>query len=182
MATQDLPFQKKELVVIVHNPSQLPTIDYHKLSILQGDLKTLSKENRAKLCKSIQTHGFFVPAFIWRSGEDMFILDATQRYHALEELERQGYTIPDIPFLEIEAKDKKDAAQKLLQITSRYGSINEETSFFESFDIDLDYINEIEIPELDLTFESLEEEIKEKEISEEDLEFEHKCPKCGYEW
>ena len=31
----------------------------------------------------------------------MFILDATQRYHALEELEKQGYTIPEIPYIEI---------------------------------------------------------------------------------
>ena len=145
-------------------------------------MKTLRDSNKEKLCKSILEHGYFIPAFIWRSGEDMYILDATQRYHALEELEKQGYTIPNIPFLEIEAKDKKDAAQKLLQITSRYGTINEETSFFESFNIDLEYITEIEIPELILDFKELEEEPNEKEISEEDLEFEHKCPKCGYEW
>lgn len=182
MSTQDLPFQKKELVITVHNPSQLPTIDYHKLAILQGDLKTLTEENKAKLCDSILEHGFFIPVFLWPSGEDLFILDATQRYHALEELEKRGYTIPDIPYVTIEAKDKKDAAQKLLQITSRYGEINPETRFFEDFDINLDYVNDISIPELDLAFEGLEEDPNEKEISEEDLEFEHKCPKCGYEW
>ena len=182
MATQDLPFEKKELVITVHNPSRLLTIDYHKLSILQGDLKTLTEGNKTKLCKSILTHGYFIPAFVWRYGEDIYILDATQRYHALQELEKQGYTIPDIPYIEIEAKDKKDAAQKLLQITSRYGTVNEGTSFFKDFDIGLDFMDEIEIPELELNFEGLEEEPKEKEISEEDLEFEHKCPKCGYEW
>lgn len=97
----------------------------------------------------------------------MFILDATQRYHALEELEKQGYVIPDIPYIEIEAKDKKDAAQKLLQITSRYGEINPETSFFADFNIELDYLNDIAIPELDLAFEDLDsKEIIEDEIPE----------------
>ena len=48
----------------MHNPNNLKTIDYHKLKVLQGDLKTLSEENKAKLCKSIVTHGYFVPAFV----------------------------------------------------------------------------------------------------------------------
>jgi hypothetical protein len=178
---KDLPFIKKELTVEVHNPTNLPCVDYHKLSILQGSLKTLSETNRTKLCKSILEHGFFIPAFIWRSGEDMYILDATQRYHALEELERKGYTIPDIPYIEIEAKDKKDAARKLLQITSRYGEINPETAFFTDFDIEIDYIKDIEIPELNVKFEDSKEESKEKEL-DRDREPHNKCPKCGYEW
>jgi DNA modification methylase len=163
----DLPFIKKELEVIVLNPTNLPTTDYHKLSILQGSLKTLSETNRTKLCKSILENGYFIPAFIWRSGEDMYILDATQRYHALEELERKGYTIPGIPYVEIEAKDKKDAARKLLQITSRYGEINPETTFFTDFDIEIDYLDEISIPELDLAFEDLDSKaIEEDEVPE----------------
>ena len=121
--------------IIVSNPTNLPTIDYHKLKILQGDLKTLSQENLTKLCNSIKRYKFFAPAFVWKSGDDLWILDATQRYHALEQLEKEGYEIPKIPYIEIEAKDRKDAAEKLLQITSRYGTINEETTFFEDFDI-----------------------------------------------
>ena len=181
MAPKELPFQKKELNVIVLNPTNLPTIDYHKLSILQGSLKMLSETNRTTLCKSILENGFFIPAFIWRSGEDMYILDATQRYHALEELERKGYTIPDIPYIEIEAKDKKDAAKKLLQITSRYGEINPESTFFEDFNIEIEYIGVIEIPELNVKFEDSKEESKEKEL-DRDSESHNKCPKCGYEW
>jgi DNA modification methylase len=150
----------------VHNPSQLPCIDYHNLSILQGDLKTLSEENKAKLCKSILKHGYFVPAFVWRSGEDMWILDATQRYYALEELERQGYKIPPIPYILIEANDKKDAAEKLLQITSRYGEVDPETSFLTDFDLNIDELD-IGIPELDLEFEEASTEIEEDEVPEE---------------
>ena len=181
MATTELPFQKKELEVKVLNPTNLPCVDYHKLSILQGSLKTLSETNRTKLCKSILENGYFVPAFIWRSGEDMNILDATQRYHALEELERKGYSIPDIPYIEIEAKDKKDAAKKLLQITSRYGEINPESTFFEDFDIGIEYIEDMAIPELKIVFEDLEKNPEEKE-SLDNKELSNRCPKCGYEW
>jgi len=153
--------------ITVKNPNNLPTTDYRKLKILQGDLKTLNEENKTKLCKSILKHGYFVPAFLWRSGGDFWILDATQRYYALEQLEKEGYEIPEIPYVEIEAKNRKDAAEKLLQITSRYGEINPETTFFEDFNIDLDFINDIEIPELDIKRnEILEEEPKEKEYDE----------------
>jgi uncharacterized lipoprotein YehR (DUF1307 family) len=111
----------------------------------------------------------------------MHILDATQRYHALEELERKGYSIPAIPYIEIEAKDKKDAAKKLLQITSRYGEINPESTFFEDFNIEIEYIGDIEIPELNVKFEDSKEESKEKEL-DENREPRHTCPKCGFEF
>ena len=156
--------------IIVSNPTNLQTIDYHKLKILQGDLKTLSQENLTKLCNSIKRYNFFAPAFVWKSGDDLWILDATQRYHALEQLEKEGCEIPEIPYIEIEAKDRKDAAEKLLQITSRYGTINEETTFFEDFDIDLSFIENIEIPELDIKLDELESEIVEDEVPEPPIE------------
>ena len=159
---------KKE--ILISNPNGLPTVNYRKLRILQGNLKTLSEENLTKLCNSIKRYKFFAPAFVWKSGDDLWILDATQRYHALEQLEKEGYEIPKIPYIEIEAKDRKDAAEKLLQITSRYGTINEETTFFEDFDIDLSFINDIEIPELDVKLDELESEIVEDEVPEPPIE------------
>lgn len=164
--------------IVVHNPNNLKTVDYHKLKVLQGDLKTLTEENKAKLCKSILEHGYFIPAFVWCFKNDMYILDATQRYYALESLEEQGYTIPKIPYITIDAKDKKDAAQKLLQITSRYGTINESTTFFEDFDIDLSFIENVEIPELvlqgaefDNFSQMLHEEMRENDTEREQITF-----------
>jgi hypothetical protein len=140
--------------IVIHNLNNLPTIDYRSLTILQGDLKTLSEKDKLKLCKSIIKHGFFVPAFVWRSKDTMYILDATQRYYSLEALEENGYSIPPIPYVEIPAKDKKDASEKLLQITSRYRKINPETGFFKDLDIELEYMDEIEIPELKIDFDT----------------------------
>ena len=126
--------------IIVKNPNNLPCIEHEKLTVLQGDLKTLSEEDRVKLCHSIEKHGYFVPAFIWKSDGKDYILDATQRYHTLNWMEEEGYEIPPIPYVEIEAEDKKDAAEKLLQITSRYGKINQDTTFMTDFNLKLDDI------------------------------------------
>ena len=38
--------------IIIHNPSHLATISYKNLKDLQGDLKTLTKENWEKLKQS----------------------------------------------------------------------------------------------------------------------------------
>jgi hypothetical protein len=179
MNTKELPFQKRELIIIAHNQNNLPTAPYTTFTDLQGDLKTLSKENQIKLKKSMIKYGIVFPAFIWEDSEVTYIIDAHQRIKTLQLLEKEGYTIPEVPFVSINAKNKKEAAELLLQANSRYGTINEKSSFFEDFDIALDYINSIEIPELNLAFSELEEP-KEKESNENQVS--NKCPKCGHEW
>jgi hypothetical protein len=179
---EKVPFEEKELIIVVHNPNHLPSIDFHELKELQGDLKITTPAKIEKLKRSIQKYGIFVPKFTWIDNGTYYIEDGHQTIKALAELEKGGYTVPPIPYVVIEAKDRKDAGEKLLMIDSRFADINLETSFFKDFDIGLEFMEEIEIPELELDFEGLEEEPNEKEISEEDLKFAHKCPKCGYEW
>ena len=140
---------KKE--IIIYNPSKLPTVDYKRLKSLQGDLKTLSFSDFEKLKKSILKYGFRVPAFVWRDSEnELWIEDAHQRQKVLVALEEEGYIVPEIPYAEIYAKDKKEAAEMLLQITSKYGEINIDTSFLEDFDLDMSFLEEISIPEFDI--------------------------------
>jgi hypothetical protein len=157
----------------IKNPNNLPCIELDDLTILQGDLKTLPETNKKKLMHSIEKHGYFVPAFIWKSDEKSYILDATQRYHVLKEMHEQGYEIPPIPYIEIEASDKKDAAEKLLQITARYGEINPNTSFLTDFDLIIDEL-EIAIPELN--FDKKEE----SEFSIENFIFEDAAVPCWF--
>lgn len=148
----------------VHNPNNLPVIRYSELLDLQGDLKTLSESNLNKLKASIVKYGFFVPKFIWKSNGKHYILDGHQTVKACEALEVEGYEIPEIPYVEVKAKDRRDAGEKLLQINSRYGTINPDTTFFENFDIDLSFINEIEIPELNIDLEVDTSDIPEAQI------------------
>ena len=101
-------------------------VDYKSLTPFQGHLKILTEENLEKLKKSIIKYGFTVPAFIWQSGKKKYILDAHQRALALESLESDGYTIPDIPIVYIKAKNKTEAKEKLLHITSQYGTFDKD--------------------------------------------------------
>ena len=169
--------------ITVHNPSNLPLADYHEFKPLQGDLKTLPDENKKKLKASILKYGFRFPLFVWTDSEGAkWINDGHQREKVLAELEAEGYEIPPLPYVEVEAKDRREAAELLLLANSRYGEYNPETTFFADFDIDLSFLSEIEIPELDImAFSPLEEDPKEKEY-DENIEMKNKCPKCGYEW
>jgi hypothetical protein len=113
--------------MLVINKSNLPLIDYRELKPFQGSLKDLTDKNYKKLLKSFNDEGFFIPAFVWFDGETPYILDAHQRQRVLIkeniEFENTGHKIP---YVEIEAKDKEEAAQKLLKITSQYGTITQE--------------------------------------------------------
>lgn len=110
-------------------------------------------------------------------------MDAHQRKKAFIALEAEGYIVSEVPYTLIHAANKKEAAELLLQANSRYGALNESTTFFDDFDIDLSFIKDIEIPELTFLAESIntEEEPKEQEY-DETLETENECPKCRYKW
>ncbi len=113
--------------MITINNSNLPLIDYRILKPLQDELKYLSKDNYKKLLKSIEKNGFFIPAFVWFDEGEPYIVDAHQRQRVLLreniKFENTGY---EIPYIEISAKDKKDAASKILTVSSQYGTITQE--------------------------------------------------------
>jgi len=125
------------------NSSNLPLIDYRKLKHFQGELKFLSKDNYNKLLLSIEKNGFFVPMFIWFSEGEAYVLDAHQRLRVLNnegiEFDNTGF---EVPYVEIEAKDKKEAASKLLVLSSQYGTITQEG-------ID-EFIATFELPEMEI--------------------------------
>lgn len=150
---ENIPFEKKELIIVVHNPNNLPVIDFHELKELQGDLKITTPAKIEKLKKSIIKYGIFVPKFIWIEKNSHYIVDGHQTINALSGLEKGGYLVPPIPYVEIHAKNQKDAGEKLLMLNSRFADINPKTSFFEDFDIELDYLDDIEIPEFQIAFD-----------------------------
>jgi 1-aminocyclopropane-1-carboxylate deaminase/D-cysteine desulfhydrase-like pyridoxal-dependent ACC family enzyme/DNA modification methylase len=123
----------------------------------QGELKTISDDELEKLKKSILKYGFSFPVFVWENK----ILDGHQRMKAVRQLVEQGYKIKDnkLPVVRIEAKDEKEAAEKLLLINSRYAKIDQEgfQVFTFEFDLDLDEMTElIELPEIDITIPVIE--------------------------
>jgi DNA modification methylase len=124
----------------------------------QGELKTISDDELEKLKKSIVKYGFSFPIFVWKSK----VLDGHQRLKAVKQLIEQGYKIKDnnLPVVRIEAKNEKEAAEKLLLINSRYAKIDQEgfQVFTSEFDLDLDEMAElIELPEIDFSFDDGED-------------------------
>ena len=87
-----------------------------QLRDFQGGLKTLRPEQLGKLKRSILKYGFTFPVFTWQDK----ILDGHQRLFATKELVKEGYEIDDIPVVEIEAENKKEAGEKLLALNSQY--------------------------------------------------------------
>ncbi len=134
----------------VHNPNNLPTLPYEALLDFQGDLKIIDDAALEKLKQSIIDHGFIVPKFVWQDGEFSYIMDGHQTRKALDSLSSEGYDIPEIPIVRVEANNRQDAAIKLLQINSRYGSLNPETNFFDRMELDpLEILPLVELPELE---------------------------------
>jgi len=126
------------------------TLPLEKLTVIQGDLKSLSDSNSEKLKNSILKYGFSAPIFVWESGvkrPKYNILDGTQRVSVLKILQEDGYKIPSLPIVYISAKNKKEAMQKLLHITSQYGKFEREglDLFLLSIDSDAELLETLRL-------------------------------------
>lgn len=160
-------------------------LPYTELKNFQGDLKELIPDAKEKLKNSILELGWITPIFVWKKD---IILDGHGRLIALLELIDDGYTIGDIPVVDIDAKSKKEAAKILLSINSQYQEITDDglKIFLTDFDLQLEDLGNIELPGIDLSeafgnFNLEDGIVKEKEV-DEDLETENECPKCRYKW
>ena len=153
-------------MIKAHNPNNLPTIDYRDLIELQpNSFKDLSQKNFDKLSNSFNVHGFITPYFVWKDKGKHFILDGHQRSRVLSTLEPNGL---EVPYILIEAKNKQEAAKKLLAIDSRYGkrTAEGEQEFLDIFEIEQGYIEEVAVLEFEFETEDTEVEAKEDDFDE----------------
>ena len=107
------------------------------LKPIQGNLKTLKKEEYEKLRKSLINKGITFPVFLWKEGETNWIIDGHQRIATLQKLLAEGYGIPaKIPAVFVKAKDKDQAKELVLLASSTYAKVNEEglSEFIEGFE------------------------------------------------
>lgn len=127
---------------------RLRRVEMEAITPYQGPLKTLHQDQYNKLKASMERYGFFAPLFLW-AGHGA-ILDGHQRLHVLE---REGWTVEGgIPVVEIEAADEKDAAEKLLLLSSTYGKIDPQGlyEFAELHAVDLREFVLPDLPDFDL--------------------------------
>lgn len=128
--------------MVIHNPNNLPTIDYREVKPLQGNLKDLSKVNFDKLKNVLENRGFKVPLFLWKDGSTYYLMDGHQRQRVMIETNANDNGDYKVPFVLIEADGIDEAKAQLLEVTSQYGKITQ-----EGFD---EFIAGIDMPEVDL--------------------------------
>lgn len=124
-------------------------IPLNQLKAFQGNLKELHPKEFEKLKRSILKYGFSFPVFVWNNH----ILDGHQRIYVMAELIKEGYTIGDIPAVEIDAKNETEAAEKLLMINSRYAKITEDGlyEFLNTHSVDIESMfGDLQLPEIDI--------------------------------
>lgn len=146
--------------------SELPLISWTELKTFQfNNLKDSNNRDISKLKNSMVNEGYCFPVFVWKR----YVLDGTGRYLALKELESEGYTIPELPFIELKANNLQHAKKLALMASSRHGNISQKS--FEAFVSDLqieDIRLDINIPEIKLEVANLKLDENETVESEEE--------------
>lgn len=145
----------------------------------QGELKTLSDFNYLKLKDQILEEGFCAPVFVWKNDGNYYLLDGHQRTLTCQQMKKEGYTIPDLPAVEIFAKTKREAKKKLLSYVSQFGKVDSQGlyEFIIEAEIPIEEMKDFEIPEIDMDSfkkEFFDNHLKDSELKESELNFEFK--------
>jgi len=174
----------------VENPNSLPTIAFSALKerFELNALKEAKNRDVGSLKRLIIEEGFIVPIVIWKEGS--YIVDGSGRVIALGLLEYEGYEIPEIPYMVISAKNRKQAKKRALAISSRYGVITDDSlkSFVLGDGDAEEVITDIGLFELGLDLDTIDLQIKsikdkpKKERGTAKSKLVHKCPNCQYEF
>jgi hypothetical protein len=135
------------------------SLPHDQIEPMQGRLKKRTDEQIEKICRSIIKHGWAFPEFIWKNEGHNYCLDGHGRQAAIPRLIEMGYTIPAIPVVYVEAKNRDEAKELLLKCISQYGTVTQE-GFAEFADFNFDFMD-FEIPSIsfdDLKFGGDDEE------------------------
>ena len=128
-----------------------------ELQQFQGNLKSLSEKEYKKLRSSIERHGFAFPVFVWDDNGVKNIIDGHQRIFVVKKMVEEGWILTDgvLPIVWIEAKDKKEAKEKILLSASQYGKIDisDLYEFIEFEQLDQDALKAVvDIPMINLEY------------------------------
>lgn len=143
--------------------------------------KDLTQKDYEKAKNSILELGFSFPIFIWEENGIKWIIDAHQRKRVLTKMrDEEGYTIPSLPAVRIQAVDRKEAKKKILAQESQYGKIQEEGLYEfvneDGFVLDTgDLASFVEIDEFEFEYGTEQKEEAAKPEGEPDKE----CESCA---
>ncbi len=124
--------------------------------IQQDDLKQWAHDAKGKLKASIISNDFAQPFYVWQDPSDsvIYCLDGRHRTLILEELELEGYSIPDkLPAILIDCNDKQHAAKLVLIYSSLYARVTDRGlfDFLEKYELDaMELAGEMDLPDFDM--------------------------------
>ena len=125
-----------EKIIKVFNLGRLPTAPIDSFNELQEDFKKPDTEKLSKLQMLIITRGFKYSFKVWKDADDkLWIIDAHQRRKALLGLRSYGFSIPEIPYEEIQASDKREAVEEIAAYNSEFAQKNPDTLLFTKYNI-----------------------------------------------
>lgn len=165
----------------VFNLGKLPTAPIDAFNELQEDFKVHDPDKLSKLQMLIVSRGFKYSFKVWKDPEGkLWIIDAHQRRKALLALRKYGFSIPEIPYEEIQAADKREAVEEIAAYNSEFAAKNPDTLLFRKYNIgndDLEKFNlgfEIKEPTFSIGSEErlFATESDSLDIKEDDEDFE----------
>lgn len=120
----------------VFNLGKLPTAPIDAFNELQEDFKVHDPDKLSKLQMLIISRGFKYSFKVWKDPEGkLWIIDAHQRRKALLALRKYGFSIPEIPYEEIQAADKREAVEEIAAYNSEFAAKNPDTLLFKKYNI-----------------------------------------------
>jgi hypothetical protein len=129
------------------------TLPLEEIIPFQGEFKDLTAEDFEKLKGSIIKYGLSFPSFVWRKNGEVKCLDGHQRSRTLSKMKEEGWEIPPVPVVYVDAKDEKEAKEKVLLLSSQYGKYSNE-SLYEFIKLsDLEWASMqgfLDLPQIDM--------------------------------
>ena len=93
-------------MLIQNKVKNLKTVDVNTfLSWDFNTLKSAEKRDTTKLENAIIKSGWSFPVIVWMNTNNPYVIDGTGRRQAVKNLLEKGYTIKEIPCVEIEAEN-----------------------------------------------------------------------------
>lgn len=164
---------------------------------IQGELKIMTAENYEKLKRSITENGFNFPMLVWQEKRtiearvmggnptesvSIWAIDGHGRLRVLKQMQSEGWDIPPLPCVAIEAKSLADAKRKVLLASSQFHTMTDEGlyAFLSSDGLDMGILEDIAFSAIDV------EDFKDNFLNDVAPEEEKPaktasaCPQCGY--
>ena len=145
---------------LANNILRTEPVQWRKLKWLQGNLKSATPEDAAKLKASLIKHDFIRPFKVWKN----WILDGHLLQKVMQEMESEGVKIPDkLPAEFVRCKNLKHAKELVLVYSSFYHKVDEEQLEIYLTESDIkreDVADILNLPDIALSQEASDESMK----------------------